>query len=497
MKRVAREMDLSFMRSPRLLTGKVQPALAAVDPALAPGGAVSQRVVTRSSIDAVRMLVAASLLGTTSHIHQHFPFLSSLRPILLLVILAVFVALLNRESLRTEHLWTTKPPKLIAGLAIMACISAVGGISLGGSASFILFEYSKVLILAFLLILSIRNSWDLLVFVWAYVVAAGVLSYLSIFVFPMNQPSSDRLSRIISGYAFDANDIGLVVLIGFSLSLLTFNVSGKTGRLVSTVVMVGIGITLAKTGSRGAFVGLIGVALAIILLVRTIGIGKRVGLILIPAAALFLAAPAGYWDQMNTIRHPQEDYNWNDETGRMLLWQRGMEYMMSRPLTGIGIDNFARAEGTRSERAINWNPTLPGIRWSAAHNSFLQAASEMGVPGMVLFTSLVLSTILLPLSLRRRIPRSWVRGDLEQRFLLCATNYLPVAGIAFATSGFFVSFAYIDPVYILGAFAAGLTTCTVDRLDRERRTALGPEAAVAVVTAPQVSIGGPEWWSRR
>ena len=453
---------------------------------------VAELRLGRASMDAVRTTVWLLVLLTISRIHQHFSFLAPFRPALVLAGLAVFAALANRHALRVDHLWKTRPPQFIAGLAVMACISAVFGISLGGAATFILFEYSKVLVLAFLLILAIRNARDLLLFVWGFVIAAGLLSYLSIFVFRMSRPTSDGLTRIMSGYTFDANDIGVVVLIGMALALLTFQASGKTGRLVSTIIIVGIGVTLAKTGSRGAFLGLIATALAILFLVRSLDITKRIGAIVVPAVALLITAPAGYWDQMETMLHPKEDYNWNSQTGRKKLMERGMSYLREYPLTGIGIENFPRAEGTISDRATSWTSSQPGIKWSAPHNSFLQAAAEMGIPGITLFVCLVLSAIVTPIAMRKRIPRHWATGDPEQRFLYLATNYLPVAGVAFAASGFFVSFAYSDPVYILGAFSAGLTTCVSDRVARENRVS-GAEQAPTRVQVDR----GPEWRSRR
>jgi hypothetical protein len=53
---------------------------------------------------------------------------------------------------------------------VLACCSAVFGISLGRTAAFILSDYVKTLVYAFLLAVSIRNVRDLFTLVWAYVI---------------------------------------------------------------------------------------------------------------------------------------------------------------------------------------------------------------------------------------------------------------------------------------------------------------------------------------
>ncbi len=52
--------------------------------------------------------------------------------------------------------------------------------------------------------------------------------------------------------------------------------------------------------------------------------------------------------------------------------------------------------------------------------------------------------------------RQWLRGDSEERFLYLAAAYLPLALVGFAVTSFFVSFAYLDPIYIVTALMAGL-----------------------------------------
>src|SRR5690606_30601648 len=101
--------------------------------------------------------------------------------------------------------------------------------------------------------------------------------------------------------------------------------------------------------------------------------------------------------------------------------------------------------------------------------------AELGVPGLVLWTSLIIGVIIGLGRLHRRLPKSWRKGDPEQRFLSLALLYVPVSMIGFAVASAFVSFAWIDIVYILAAYTAGLYVCVAQKR-RERGGHLGVPA---------------------
>jgi len=408
--------------------------------------------------DPFRNVLAVLMVVTISRIHQNFGFLRPFRPALVLVLLACAYAYLNPRFLSVGSIFSTKNAKVMLGLGIMACISVPFGMSMGNSAVFILSEYGKVLLFGFLVLLGIRDSRDLYKLIWAFVVAAGCLAYLSLFVFKMKAGKGDDFVRIQNGYSYDSNDIGVVAIIGICLTLLTYQVSKSRGKLVSAIILIGLAMTIARTGSRGAFVGLVAVAGAMTVFLKNVSLDKRIGFVVVMVFGMVVSAPPGYWDQMLTVLHPKNDYNWSSETGRREVFIRGVGYMMKNPFTGIGVDNFARAEGMYSARAEEreWDPSLPGVKWSAAHNSFLQAAAEMGIPGIVLFCMLVFGSIWQCLRIRKRMPLHWFKGDDEEKFLYYSSVYLPVALIGFSVGGFFVSFAYLDPIYVLAAFVAGL-----------------------------------------
>lgn len=398
--------------------------------------------------DPLRILLFLLTVITISRVHSYIG-LAALRPAFMLVVLTGAYALLNPRTLHQSSFLRTWPARLMAALGLMACISVPFGMSIGGSGAFILNTYGKVLLYAFLLVVAIRHVRDLYTFVWAYVVSSGILIILAVVVV--------GVSKTRGLNAYDANDLGLVLLVGLPLALVVFqSTDSRLIKLFSGGTVAGIGMAMALSMSRGGFLGSLAVGLGLLFLLKGVSVAKRLAFVALAAVTLVVAAPAGYWDLMRTILTPTEDYNWQNDYGRRQVWERGLGYMMGNPLTGIGIGNFGRAEGTISEPAVDFDPVRSRIKWSVAHNSFLETGAEMGIPGLILFSSLVFGGMAAMVRLRKRLPPGWARGDPQERFLFHMALYMPVSLLAFAVTGFFVSFAYQDPVYILAAFMAGL-----------------------------------------
>ena len=75
------------------------------------------------------------------------------------------------------------------------------------------------------------------------------------------------------------------------------------------------------------------------------------------------------------------------------------------------------------------------------------------------------------LSLRRwgrKLPRRFRTGTEEQKFLYFACQYLPVALVGFGVTSYFLTFAWLEPYYMLLALTAG----TIQLASQERAKAL-------------------------
>lgn len=362
-----------------------------------------------AKLDTLRAALCGVIILSVCRIQEVYPQIGALRPGMALIGLAAGAVLVDRSAM-ADSSWTKRWPTKLLVWILLATLCSIGfGISQGSAFMGFLDVFSKVLVAAFLLIVAIRGVRHLWLFTWAFVIGCGFLVWLCMFVFgTVTDPGG--IARLDTRFTWDANDVGLIALIGLPLSMLAFRTSGRLGKLVCSGVALGLAATIAKTGSRGAFVGLAAVLFAYLFSLKGTSVARRILVVGAVVLGAIVAAPSGYMKQMNTVANAKEDYNWDAPTGRRQVWIRGLGYIASYPIFGVGISNFGRAEGQISERAIKADPNGPAIKWSAAHNSYIQAVAEIGIPGGFVFCALVFGCIVLPWRLRKRIPPGWAKG---------------------------------------------------------------------------------------
>jgi O-antigen ligase len=254
----------------------------------------------------------------------------------------------------------------------------------------------------------------------------------------------------------------------------------KAGKMLAIAVLIGIPAVIALTGSRGALIGL-GVTLPVMFFVLSrVNVLVRLGVAGALFVSLYVAAPPGYWKQMETLLNPSKDYNSSDEYGRMGIAKRGVEYMLQYPVAGVGIANFPRAEGTLSPIARERLLAGEAVQWIAPHNTYVQVGAELGFPGLAVWLVLLWGGSIGLWQLRRQLPARWDHETADRRFLREATLFVPVSYVAFAVTSFFLSHAYTPPPYIIIAYHASLLVLIRRELRADRA---GLKAAVTVPSA--------------
>lgn len=407
--------------------------------------------------DPIRISLAVLMLVSISRIHQQIPQLAIFRPGITLTALSLALAIGNPRSVRMADLFASWPVRRAFWFFGLTCVGALFGLSIGSSRTFMMEHFIPNFVFFALIVVSVRGVGDLRMLIGGYTVALGILVFLSLFVWESR--SFDNFERMYSPNMYDANDLGAVFAAGIPLALWFAQTSGAWGRTLGYLVAIGSPASIALTGSRGGFLALVATGLGLLVMMPNATWTRRIAGVVFAIVAMAIVAPEGYLTKMNSILNPTEDYNIQSETGRVAIWGRGLLVLRDRPLTGVGVGNFVRAQ---------WeHPTLSAtgtqIRPMSAHNTFLQALVDNGIPAFLVFVSIVGGGIFGMARIRRRLPKAWMRTSAESRMLYMGASYLPAAFFGWAVAAFFVSHAYLPPFYVLAALL-GSTLLLMKRL---------------------------------
>jgi O-antigen ligase len=130
---------------------------------------------------------------------------------------------------------------------------------------------------------------------------------------------------------------------------------------------------------------------------------------------------------------------------------------------GLGPANFPTAEGTLSDISQRQQYGV-GVRWNAAHNSYIQVGAETGFPGLVIYLAMIATTF----GALRVVTRG-ARGPDHRRIRELASA-LTAAVIGFVVGAFFLSLAYQEMFFTLLALVVGLhKVARLDAADARRQ----------------------------
>ena len=130
----------------------------------------------------------------------------------------------------------------------------------------------------------------------------------------------------------------------------------------------------------------------------------------------------------------------------MEIWKRGIDYMMTYPVFGVGVGAFPMAEGTLALEAREQRQYGRNVKWSAAHNPFIQIGAELGVLGLIAFVALLVGAFRTLSKVRRGSPAE--AAMLAQLLTACL--------VGFMVGAFFSSQAYASYLYMLLGMIVGL-----------------------------------------
>lgn len=252
----------------------------------------------------------------------------------------------------------------------------------------------------------------------AALAAIGVLGATWIDKFPLLTPVIALLPRVIRGVpgaerGFHPNEIaGCLVLFVPLQTAILFEKSRRwaaglplarrerladCARAVMLLLTAG---TLVLTQSRGAWVGVIVATVAFLAWhSRT----TRVIAAAICVAAAVLVVRLGPTRMANVAISQSGPGMASDVTGRTELWSRAIYGIQDFPFTGMGMNTFRKL----LPRMYPTFLTAPDFDVAHAHNQLLQAALDLGIPGLIAYVSIWMIAAALLVAVYRRPERHY------------------------------------------------------------------------------------------
>ncbi|MEE8450608.1 MAG: O-antigen ligase family protein [Thermoguttaceae bacterium] len=191
------------------------------------------------------------------------------------------------------------------------------------------------------------------------------------------------VSRRFSATGFNANDIGLILVLGMPLAWYLAVFVNDTGKLrllrpINFAYLPAALVAILLTGSRGTLIAAAPVVLFILCTLPRLGIAWRAVLVagaIWGASMLPSVIPEATFQRLGTIRSSIAN---EDMGGRIKIWREGMLIHGAHPMLGVG----AGAYQTAAVRTHH-----------VAHNVYLSVLVESGIVGFAIFAVVLAVTV--------------------------------------------------------------------------------------------------------
>lgn len=378
------------------------------------------------------------------------------KPVGALLILAWAVNALQHGSLRLlprDHpslFWTVVAFLLFGGASLLWAPSVGQGA----------YELGRLILVAALLLVAYTAASTASGFrtvVWGYLIASVVTSLYAI-ASGAYAPTTGRLSGIFDPNYFAAELIP-ALLVGLFLFVTTD--SQRTRWLAAAVVGVDL-VAFVLTQSRG---GIIGLSVA---LLAGIVLAGRARPRLLTLVLVLVAGGLGYYLGYRPS-HVLESLGGglsSASSGRADEWRIALHMLGGHLLGGVGLGNYSVVEPSYATHTINLLFVRYDVRYHlAAHNMYLEVASELGLAGIALF----LAILFLPVRIAVRALHG-VEARIEP--LEFYVRALIAGSLGMFTSYIFLSAEWEKQLWLVLALLAATSAVVAERrADQRKRNA--------------------------
>jgi probable O-glycosylation ligase (exosortase A-associated) len=354
----------------------------------------------------------------------------------------VFDATLRRRPVLPDS------PEVVTALTLLiwAVVTIPFSYWPGGSVALLGDQYLKAVVFFWLIAAIITTRERLRLFGWALVLcsiplALTALSHFGSGVYVTSSRAPIQRIGGIAGLTGNPNDLALTLNLLIPIAgALFFTSRGVLARGVAAGALLLSIPAVIVTFSRAGFLTLCAIAIAsLFCFVRRRAPAPAVAVIVVTGVVMpFL--PAGYLDRLNTITDIEADRT-GSAVGRWTDYQLAIQLVARNPVLGVGMgqDILALDE-------IRSRPT-----WRSVHNAYLEYAVDLGVPGLLLFLALLVSSVRSARRVEIRAAREPALRDLSM-----LASGVRIALLAFVVGAFFHPIAYQFYFFCVAGLAVAL-----------------------------------------
>lgn len=310
--------------------------------------------------------------------------------------------------------------------------------------------YTKYVVLIYLIYRLIDDEQGVRNFLLVHVLGCFYLGVLC-----LEASGEGRLEGVGGPGINEANALGMHLGTGALAAAILLVRGSLAQRAFALAALAFIVNGIVQTESRGAFLGVATGGLTIFVLSPT-GMRKLwVVLGVLGLAALLHFAPDNYWERMGTIATSAEKEGAVDQSSETRIelaaaqWQMFLAYPLGSGHRGTAY----LSPRYLSEENMSRNMADPSAQQErSSHNTFMTALAEQGIPGVFLFTGLIIWIARASFSARARFRSS--NSVQLQLYVLAVAGSLGAVIVAGMFTDYFKAEVFIWEIALLAVLGS-------------------------------------------
>ncbi len=216
----------------------------------------------------------------------------------------------------------------------------------------------------------------------------------------------DRAMTQVGMGGHGPNALGAAMAITIPMmTLLALHRELRWFRILPTLGIVLMVVTMVVTGSRSAFLGFLGMLGFLFLRSKKKVLVGALGILILLVGSQVV--PEQYAERYRSIVSDERD---GSSRHRMELWSKGLHMMTDRPLTGVGVGCFMTANA--KAYSPEGNPD-----YSVGHNLYVEVPAEIGIIGALVYFAFILEMYRLNRQTHKGLVLSGGRWEFEAKVI--------------------------------------------------------------------------------